>query len=408
MVLLEGAKQLLYGTYFGEIGGRGEHVDGGTSRFDKKGIVYQSVCGGCGGSSGFPTFPPDVWSTTNNSPNCNNAAFKFDLATLLAKFETDTEDFSNRGLREGCYPLTLVFLNESIGGEDFEWNFGEGTITNQEDSITITYEDPGNYEVVLTATDINTCIRESKARGNITVFDYEFDIMPDDSICYGESIALQATGGVQYDWQPSGSLQNPGSSRPIASPDTTTVYNVKIEDQNGCTHEDSLTIKVIPEILSDFSYEKMNSCYDTPTIKFFNNSENASSFYWDFGDGNFSEEEEPVYQYAHSDSIKTYTITLRAGESFCAQTSEAEVASVTTFVPNFISPNGDGKNDAFEVFVDDRIELNVYNRWGKRIYHNKQYQNSWSPKDLTSGVYFYEIIFDDQTTRCNGWLQVMY
>ncbi|MCK5705457.1 MAG: PKD domain-containing protein, partial [Cyclobacteriaceae bacterium] len=125
-VLLQDAKKLLYGTYFGEMNGKGEHVDGGTSRFDKKGIVYQSVCGGCGGSSGFPTWPPDVWSRTNNSTNCNNAAFKFDLASLIAKFETDTEDFTNRGIREGCYPLTLVFLNESLGGEDYLWEFGEG------------------------------------------------------------------------------------------------------------------------------------------------------------------------------------------------------------------------------------------------------------------------------------------
>jgi hypothetical protein len=99
MVLLQDAEQLLYSTFFGEINGRGEHVDGGgTSRFDKKGIVYQSVCGGCGGSSGFPTFPQDVWSTTNNSNNCNNAAFKFDLASLAARFQTDTEDFMNRGI----------------------------------------------------------------------------------------------------------------------------------------------------------------------------------------------------------------------------------------------------------------------------------------------------------------------
>ena len=34
-----------------------EHVDGGTSRFDKKGTIYQSVCAGCGGNSDFPIEP---------------------------------------------------------------------------------------------------------------------------------------------------------------------------------------------------------------------------------------------------------------------------------------------------------------------------------------------------------------
>ena len=407
-VLLQDARQLLYGTFFGEYNGRGEHVDGGTSRFDKRGIVYQSVCGGCGGSSGFPTFPPDVWSPTNNSINCNNAAFKFDLASLQAKFETDTEDFTNRGIREGCYPLTLVFLNESIGGENFLWEFGEGTITDQEDSITITYEDPGVYPVVLTATDINTCVRESKATGNITVYDYEFGIMPDDSICYGEEITLRASGGVQYKWNPQNSLQDHDTSSPVATPDTTTVYSVDIVDDNGCEWLDSVQIKVIPAILADFSYEKAYDCFEGPTIIFTNQSENASRFLWDFGDGSNSEELDAEHQFEESDSLKTYQVTLTSGESFCSEQKTEPISTVTPFVPNFISPNADGKNDVFEIRADGQINLNIYNRWGRPVYQDDNYQNDWGSEDLASGVYFYEIIFSDKNTRCNGWLHVMH
>ena len=61
-----------------------EHVDGGTCRFDKKGIVYHSVCAGCGAQSLFPT-TPGAWSRTNNSDNCNNALFKFDFENLNRK-----------------------------------------------------------------------------------------------------------------------------------------------------------------------------------------------------------------------------------------------------------------------------------------------------------------------------------
>ncbi len=89
--------KLVYGTFIGggvnTIGGRlGEHVDGGTSRFDPKGIVYQSVCGGCGGNS-TPDFPTTTgaYSQTNNSSNCNNALFKLDFENLnSAPFVPDT------------------------------------------------------------------------------------------------------------------------------------------------------------------------------------------------------------------------------------------------------------------------------------------------------------------------------
>ncbi|WP_230471095.1 DUF7948 domain-containing protein [Hymenobacter jejuensis] len=80
MQLSAGGTKLEYATFFGGAGGYGEHVDGGTSRFDKRGIVYQAVCGGCGGLSNFP-IPAGVstFSSTNGSTNCNNAAFKFNF-----------------------------------------------------------------------------------------------------------------------------------------------------------------------------------------------------------------------------------------------------------------------------------------------------------------------------------------
>ncbi|MBO0357017.1 gliding motility-associated C-terminal domain-containing protein [Hymenobacter sp. BT186] len=75
------ATRLDYATYFGQNGG-GDHVDGGTSRFDPRGVVYQAVCA-CGRTSGFP-IPPGAgtYSTTSGFSNCNNAAFKIDFETV--------------------------------------------------------------------------------------------------------------------------------------------------------------------------------------------------------------------------------------------------------------------------------------------------------------------------------------
>ncbi len=90
IILSKNMSNLVYGTYFGGLSSNSEeHVDGGTSRFDRNGIVYQSVCGGCGGYSDFPT-TPGAWSRKNNGRRafptsvgqgggCNNAMFKIDL-----------------------------------------------------------------------------------------------------------------------------------------------------------------------------------------------------------------------------------------------------------------------------------------------------------------------------------------
>lgn len=86
---------VIYASYFGGSVSE-EHVDGGTSRFDIDGKVYQSVCGGCGGYSDFPT-TPDSWSPTNkgkrpgsNAGGCNNAVFKLDLNS--SNFAPETKD----------------------------------------------------------------------------------------------------------------------------------------------------------------------------------------------------------------------------------------------------------------------------------------------------------------------------
>lgn len=86
MVLSKQARELLYGTFFG--GDRtNDHVDGGTSRFDKKGVIYQSVCASCPANntthaiSDFPT-TAGAYAEKNVSPRCSNASFKIAFGNL--------------------------------------------------------------------------------------------------------------------------------------------------------------------------------------------------------------------------------------------------------------------------------------------------------------------------------------
>ena len=76
-VLAPEAADLVYATFFGGSTSN-EHVDGGTSKFDKDGLVYQAVCAGCGGNDDFPT-TPGAWSDDNGSTNCNLASSNLTL-----------------------------------------------------------------------------------------------------------------------------------------------------------------------------------------------------------------------------------------------------------------------------------------------------------------------------------------
>lgn len=133
LILSENMEELVYGTYFGGQVGE-EHVDGGTSRFDRNGIVYQSVCAGCPNFSGgaalsdFPT-TEGAWSNTNNGRRpfdpsrggCNNAVFKIDLNS--SNYPPRTED-----------TVLVVNANDQI---DFRFVVDD---EDKKDSVFIDYE----------------------------------------------------------------------------------------------------------------------------------------------------------------------------------------------------------------------------------------------------------------------------
>ena len=155
---------LLYASFFG--GSPAEHVDGGTSRFDKEGTIYQAVCAGCGGSDGFPT-TAGAWSEVNGSFNCNLGVGKiaFNLAGVYA--ESDAEPSIN-----GCAPFTVNFENLSSDAEEYIWDFGDGVGGSVEFEPIYTYHDSsGTYTVMLVVIDSSTCNIADTSYLTVTVYE---------------------------------------------------------------------------------------------------------------------------------------------------------------------------------------------------------------------------------------------
>jgi PKD domain len=207
MVLNSNATELLYSTFLGGNNSK-THVDGGTSRFDKYGIVYHAVCAGCAtlndtgkATSDFPTTAGAV-SRLNKSTNCNNAAFKFDFASLRARIETNNVALNSPGITRACFPDSMVFINNSTGGETYQWNFGDGHIITKSKTdkspIIHPYNQEGVYRVTLKAIDDNTCIGVDSISKVINYFEDEIAVADDSEICFGSNIQLVASGGSSY------------------------------------------------------------------------------------------------------------------------------------------------------------------------------------------------------------------
>lgn len=242
MVLDVDASELAYATFFGGSVSP-EHVDGGTSRFDKNGTVYQAVCAGCGGNNDFPT-QPGVWSQTNPSSNCNLGVFKFELSSVSAIADIDGEENVCPG-----DPINLV--NESIGANTFEWDFGNGT-SSSESTPELSYSEPGEYEIVLYASDSEGCLSPDSTVILVTVGVAPNVLVSDpDPICPGETVQLNATGAEDWLWSPAEGLDFINVANPVFSGTNTTTYTVT--GSTSCGSQTATVVAVVGNIQAGVS-----------------------------------------------------------------------------------------------------------------------------------------------------------
>ncbi|MFA7274883.1 MAG: gliding motility-associated C-terminal domain-containing protein [Crocinitomicaceae bacterium] len=241
-----------YGAY---IGGNTspEHVDGGTSRFDRNGVVYQSVCGGCWGNSDFPT-TSGAWSqlnlcttaNTGGQAGCNNVLFKFDFQTqTVADFTiSDTAICLNE-------PITLTNNSSTSPYDSYYWDLGNGD-TSYAYNPTLTFTSPGNYVIYLIVTD-SVCDRSDTTQVTISIEpELVLSVTNDTIVCTASSFDLLANsfGSTNsFVWSSSISFLDTLNSAPMdsmitVSPLGSQTYYVKIENEN-CSRIDSVQILIL-------------------------------------------------------------------------------------------------------------------------------------------------------------------
>jgi hypothetical protein len=424
IVLTDDARERLYATFLGGTQSS-THVDGGTSRFDKGGIVYHSVCSGCKyfnnankPTSDFPT-TPGAWSRVNRSGNCNNAAFKFDLSSLKARLRTNSVKRDMPGIKLVCIPDPIGFENLSTGGEIFNWNFGDGTSVSKTDTAFITheYKNTGQYLVTLEAIDQGTCQVVDRTSVTVTVNQAHGVIQDDDDMCFGDSYELQAGGGTSYLWTSVDGSFVSAEPKPVVAPKDTAVYYVTLQEENGCVKKDTVQLNVVPGITPQFEWNKLPDCVARPEISVRDMTDSLKSgdvIFFDFGDGTVSDSPEGQH-YFEQDGV--YDIRIVTRREFCVYEKSVSIPVFEMYIPNVITPGVPEYNDVFTIRygrVDGvtpasygyRVSLVIYNRWGHPVFESDDYQYDWSGEGLAGGTYYYEVTVEGHAT-CKSWLQLV-
>lgn len=358
IVIKKNASALLYGTFYGQDDNStsiSEHVDGGTSRYDQFGIIYQAVCANCNGNTAKP-FPTTagVWSPRNGAGRngCNLAAIKiaFNFAGVVAGLKASVNGRPND--TTGCVPLDAVFEDTVRNAKSYIWNFGDGgpdTATTAY-SVSHTYNRPGTYRVMLVAIDSNSCnVRDTayrmvSGRTDKANLDFSYIKVGDCmSLNYQFTNLSKAVPGAKpldnqslvwvFSDNPSGRQIPAGTSgstinHPFAAAGTYTV-TLKLVDTGYCNSPDSLpkTIRVSPLAKAQFITPPVGCA---PYLASFNNTSlGGLTFAWDFGDPasgalNTSTDPTPTHLYQNPG---TYSIKLTVfDQTTCNKVSDTTIS----------------------------------------------------------------------------------
>lgn len=236
----------------------------------------------------------------------------------------------------------------------------------------------------------------------------------------------------------------------IYSPPTeNTDYTLRVFDKYGCEGTSEITYE---SIVTKASFTANPMSGEAPlTVTFSNNSENGTPgyyewhFYRDIDEikKEFEEtggpvdsvyliayDDAPVYTYENSGSYLVKLIAKHISEEYtCVDTFLLDefIVADTSFVlaPNVFTPNGDGVNDEFIIkFWSMRsIEINIYNRWGKRVHHwqsgdvqgfeDSRSESVWDGRIggrmASPGVYYWDVVGrgrDDRKRTEHGFLHL--
>ncbi len=330
-VLKRNATAQLYGSFFGQNGAATDHVDGGTSRFDRNGVIYQAICANCKtfGPATFPT-TPGAWATTNPSQSCNLAMVK--IAFNLAGVRSGIQSIIDGKPRDtaGCVPLVVDFRDTVLNAVSYEWQFGDGSpqVATTTPNISHTYSAVGTYRVMLVAIDSASCNIRDTSYLHINVGDLKAELdfnpvklQPCDLFQYrfdntSKAPAAHPFGPNSFEWDfgdgtPPVTAGSESVTHRYQAPGT---YNVRLilKDSAYCNFPGD-TVKQLRVAANVVARFEVPAAGCAPfTAEFVNTSEAGQQFRWDFGDGSTSTDINPVHTYTTPGS---YTVTLTAVDS---------------------------------------------------------------------------------------------
>ncbi|HEX5003425.1 MAG TPA: PKD domain-containing protein [Bacteroidia bacterium] len=262
------------------------------------------------------TFTPIV---TVSYPNgCINA----DTLAPLSFYANPIPYFQVSAL-QGCAPHQTTFTPFGLGTfSTFNWDFGDGTTSSQA-TPTHTYTGAGNYQVTLTTTNVNGCVNTTTYPQPVEVSSINAQFSADDITgCMPHNVNFTYPGhsGMTYAWD-FGDGYTSTQMSPSHTYNATGSFSVSltVTEASGCSASYTLPFNIqVTNGINNFNPAPVITACAPFTINLFDNSPATSSWFWDFGDGTTSTDQNPTHTYMTPGTYDV-SLTTQATGSNCSQ-----------------------------------------------------------------------------------------
>lgn len=283
-----------------------------------------------------------------------------------------------------CAPYDALLTSDSEGDDFITWwvdgdEYGTGL-----GSQPITFENNGTedltVDIELTIEDAFGCT--DTATTSIEVWAVpQVTIHKDTIICYGDELAIYATGGTSYNWTPNSAISDVNSATPSVSPTENTMYTVMVYNDHLCEGTDSVYITVMqepnitltPEIDSIMIGDSVYSLLvaDQENLTYLWTPQSHISCY-DCPMPVFYPEEDTRYNLTVEDSMKcfrhNYFIDIIVREEYSLD------------VPMAFTPLGNDGNKVVYVKgfgIKNLLQFRIFNRWGEEVFYTDDINQGW-------------------------------
>jgi gliding motility-associated-like protein len=220
--------------------------------------------------------------------------------------------------------------------------------------------------------------------------------IPDVLICLGDEVEYDpvitgGSGNYTIAWSTGDMVSNVTYTMPY----DTLIY-LTVSDDCGNVLVDSSLINVSGIPMADYDYLNVAN----QSITFQNLSTGATSYFWDFGNGDISNDQSPTYTYITAGTFAVQLIAVN--DDGCADTIVKTVdvyANFYFYVPNAFTPNNDGLNDWFGGRGEgyNTYQMQIYSRWGQLVFESDDPFQDWDGKmksgeDALEGSYLYKFV----------------